>query len=610
MSYFSKPTTPNGKLYIGNVKWSNDYKNVMLFASAAARDAFLKSHLTLIKSNVIFYNPNGYIDVKRKIENVESINYALYINDSDISDTSYCCFVTNFEYIAPRTTRLYVELDVFQMYHYSTSYYQSFIERAIIDKDDDAMDFNLLPEPINAPLIFEKELTQIGRESNQESDSDVTKKWQPVWVLHSASYYNSLTGEYQYKGLGKQNTFGEYGRFIFNASDLEKLLKMYGRKGFNDTLQDFSDMLDETIGALTQNGKDVLKALIQGIFSGGVATTQGWNNMTGMSTVSDVFNIAEYQDHRDELIGLYAIPRWLYDAYVAAGGEGDDNTGYAVNRRDDVTFPMRINNSSLANGYPPRNKKMLSSVCRGYLLANYTGLSIPFKPELFTGTPSITLYGITMSTSGYQFYISNYSDKQTSHGEVAYASERRVGYDANTGINKALALIGAGAGVASGATQMASGGMGIITGAGAVGQSLVSAIDSLGTKEQHFGNNGDLLRITGARPQLRWYELNPSVSECQAIDNFFDMYGYTIHKHQNPLKYIYTREDGAYNRNKPLRRYWEYIKTENINMKCNAPSDYENKLKAIFNSGVTIWNDYDEFGDYSNTNGNGTEFQS
>lgn len=88
MSYFSKPTTPNGKLYIGNVKWSNDYKNVMLFASAEARDTFLKSHLTLIKSNVIFYNPNGYIDVKKKIENVESINYALYINDSDISDTS------------------------------------------------------------------------------------------------------------------------------------------------------------------------------------------------------------------------------------------------------------------------------------------------------------------------------------------------------------------------------------------------------------------------------------------------------------------------------------------------------------------------------------------
>jgi len=577
MSYFSKPTTPNGKLYIGNVKWSNDYKNVMLFASAAARDTFLKNHLTLIKSNVIFYNPNGYIDVKKKIENVESINYVLYINDSDISETSYCCFVTNFEYIAPRTTRLYVELDVFQMYHYSTSYYQSFIERAIIDKDDDAMDFNLLPEPINAPLIYEKELTQIG----------TTEKWQPIWVLHSASYYEYSDHKYYYQGIGTDNTFGEYGRFIDNITELKTVLQNYGRKSAAEIADDVGQA----------SGNQTWKDWINAMFAGTAGTDV-------IEAVKSTTSVADLQDHRDELIGLYAIPKWLYDEYIDGGG----NTNYATNERISVNFPLTVNNLNLANGYSPRNKKILSSVCRGYILANFTGLQIPYKPELFSGTPSITLYGITMSTSGYQFYISDYEDYQTAHGEVAYASERRVGYDANTGINKALSLIGAGAGVASGATQIASGGMGILTGTGAIGQSLVSAIDSLGTKEQHFGNNGDLLRITGARPQLRWYELNPSVSECQAIDNFFDMYGYTIHKHQNPLKYIYTYEQGAYNRNKPLRKYWEYIKTENVNMKCAAPSDYENKLKSIFNSGVTIWNDYDEFGDYSNSNGNGQPF--
>jgi hypothetical protein len=577
MSYFSKPTTPNGKLYIGNVKWSNDYKNVMLFASAAKRDTFLKNHLTLIKSNVIFYNPNGYIDIKKKIENVESINYALYINDSDISDTSYCCFVTNFEYIAPRTTRLYVELDVFQMYHYSTSYYQSFIERAIIDKDDDSMKFNLLPEPINAPLIYEKELTQIG----------TTEKWQPVWVLHSASYYEYSDHKYYYQGIGTNNTFGEYGRFIDDINELKTVLQNYGRKSAAEIADDVGQA----------SGNQTWKDWINAMFAGTAGTDV-------IEAVKSTTSVADLQDHRDELIGLYAIPKWLYKEYIAEGG----NTNYATNERISINVPLTVNNSNLANGYAPRNKKMLSSVCRGYILANFTGLQIPYKPELFSGTPSITLYGITMSTSGYQFYISDYNDYQTAHGEVAYASERRVGYDANTGINKALSLIGAGAGVASGATQIASGGAGIITGAGAIGQSLVSAIDSLGTKEQHFGNNGDLLRITGTRPQLRWYELNPSVSECQAIDNFFDMYGYTIHKHQNPLKYIYTYEQGAYNKNKPLRRYWQYIKTENVNMKCNAPADYENKLKSIFNSGVTIWNDYSEFGDYSNSNGNGVPF--
>ena len=54
---------PNGKLYVGNVKWSNDYKNVMLFDTRIKRNEFLESHLTLLKENVIFINPNRYVDI-------------------------------------------------------------------------------------------------------------------------------------------------------------------------------------------------------------------------------------------------------------------------------------------------------------------------------------------------------------------------------------------------------------------------------------------------------------------------------------------------------------------------------------------------------------------
>ena len=57
MSYLSNPTSPNGKLYVGNVKWSNDYKHVMLFASASARNSFFTTNLTKIKENVIYYQP-------------------------------------------------------------------------------------------------------------------------------------------------------------------------------------------------------------------------------------------------------------------------------------------------------------------------------------------------------------------------------------------------------------------------------------------------------------------------------------------------------------------------------------------------------------------------
>lgn len=579
MSY--KSGTPNGTLYAGNVKWSNDYKHVMLFSSQSARNDFMTSHLTQLKNNVIYYNPNNFIDVAGKLQNAESYNYVFYTNDSDISNTKYCCFVTNYEYIAPNTTRLYIELDVFQMLIYSTSFYQSYIERAIISKSADNANTNYLAEPFTVSLEYEKKLTDILESA----------KWEPAWVLHMASYYNSATGKYDYKGIGTNNTYGEYGRFIESQSEMDTVLKMYGRKGINEVLEEFNVMLDDTVDNFTQNGKEVLKSIIQGIFSGGISTTEGWNNMTGLAAISDIGSLADFQDHRDELLGLYAIPQWLKEAYIADGG----NSNFADNRRSYKDVDLIINQNSLANGYTPRNKKLLTSVCRGYVLANKTGMRKAFKPELFDDNPTIRIAGITMATSGYQWHINNYREITDSYGEVPYNSERRVGYDSNSGLNKAINTMGAISSVAGGVGALAGGiasknPVGAIEGVNSGVNSLVNAVDMIGNQEQHIGNNGDLLRVTGGRAQLSWYEISPTRSECESIDNFFDMYGYTINKHANPRSYFNTRS------------VWNYIKCANVNLSCDAPADYENKLKNIFSSGVTLWHSYSDFGNYAETN--------
>lgn len=579
MSY--KSGTPNGTLYAGNVKWSNDYKHTMLFKSQSARNDFMTSHLTKLKNNVIYYNPNNYIDVEGKLQNAETYNYVAYKNDSDISNTMYCCFVTNYDYVAPNVTRLYIEIDVFQMCLYSTDFYQCYIERAIISKSADNANTNYLPEPISAPLEYEKKLDDILSSA----------KWEPAWVLHMASYYNSSTGRYDYKGIGTNNTYGEYGRFIESQVEMDKVLTMYGRKGINEVLEDFNKMLDDTVDNFTENGKNVLKSVIQGIFSGGISTTESWNNMTGLTAISDIGSLADFQDHRDELLGLYAIPLWLKEAYIADGG----NSNFADNRRSYKDIALTINTKSLANGYTPRNKKLLTSVCRGYVLANKTGMRKVFKPELFDDDPQIRIAGITMATSGYQWHISKYNEITGSYGEVAYSSERRVGFDSNTGLNKAINTMGAISSVAGGVGAVAGGvasknPVAVIEGVGSGVNSLVNAVDMIGEHEQHIGNNGDLLRVTGGRAQLSWYEISPTRSECESIDNFFDMYGYTINKHANPKSYFNTRS------------VWNYIKCSNINLSCDAPADWEQKLKNIFTSGVTLWHSYSDFGNYSKTN--------
>lgn len=75
---------------------------------------------------------------------------------------------------------------------------------------------------------------------------------------------------------------------------------------------------------------------------------------------------------------------------------------------------------------------------------------------------------------------------------------------------------------------------------------------------------------------------------AQRIDKYFDMYGYLT----NTVKIPYTN-----NRSK-----WNYIKTININIVSGAPQEDIELLKAIYNTGVTIWHDPNTFGDYSQNN--------
>ena len=51
------------------------------------------------------------------------------------------------------------------------------------------------------------------------------------------------------------------------------------------------------------------------------------------------------------------------------------------------------------------------------------------------------------------------------------------------------------------------------------------------------------------------------------------------------------------------RQNWNYVETQHINIVGDIPNDHMDRLKEVYNSGVTIWNNPDTFGDYSQANG-------
>lgn len=216
------------------------------------------------------------------------------------------------------------------------------------------------------------------------------------------------------------------------------------------------------------------------------------------------------------------------------------------------------------------------------------------KPELFTsGTPSFTVKSTELSTNGFLLQIDSYADYTAKTNKISYNCENRIGYDANTGLDKVLngltATVGVVNAVGSVASQAFAGNIGgAVQGAVGSAQQSINMIDALGQRGVNTGASGDIMSITEKRAMPVFADVSPTDAQCRYIDDYLDVYGYAINEIGKISTYMKNRSN------------WNYIQVANCNIKVSAPNDDVNKLKQMFESGVTIW--HKNFGDYDKAN--------
>ena len=100
-------------------------------------------------------------------------------------------------------------------------------------------------------------------------------------------------------------------------------------------------------------------------------------------------------------------------------------------------------------------------------------------------------------------------------------------------------------------------------------------------------NGGD---VSAGNNKLTFTLQNIQVREemARVIDKYFDMFGYKVNTVKAP--------------NITGRRYWNYIKTIECNFEGDIPQPHLQKIKQIFNDGITLWHDPTKMYDYSQTN--------
>lgn len=295
-------------------------------------------------------------------------------------------------------------------------------------------------------------------------------------------------------------------------------------------------------------------------------------------------------DLLDDLLGVFIIPRWVYDS----------NCNRTITLMDGAHLV----------GYSPRNNKLLTWPYCYLTVSNNRGEEGDFKYELFRGT------GKPVFTERFEVSIEPlalfWPENYNSYGPASFAKRPSTYMTINgyprVSLSKSSVLEWA---QTQGLAWAIKGGLAYITAGSSTAISNVPSAESLqgfnavskiiGHQFQSFVNGafnppkmvsggGSQLLLRGNLELCDFTLIHKSIRAeyAEIIDNFFDMYGYQVNTVKKPN--IGTRP--AYN----------YVKTANALIRGKIPAKYEKEFVKALDNGITFWKDAAQVGLYNTPN--------
>lgn len=130
----------DSRVTLCRVTWDSSYRDVVRFADIAERDAYfagLSSNVIRIE-NMTYLKPNEPIMVNVPYSQAYTYNYIVVENpelpiEGEVTPPRLFYFITGVAFVAPNTTALTLQLDVFQTYIYGAEFGRCYLERGHID---------------------------------------------------------------------------------------------------------------------------------------------------------------------------------------------------------------------------------------------------------------------------------------------------------------------------------------------------------------------------------------------------------------------------------------------------------------------------------------------
>lgn len=332
-----------------------------------------------------------------------------------------------------------------------------------------------------------------------------------------------------------------------------------------------------------------------------------------LPNASDAINafINSYSGGKTEAIQfMYLIPKKLLggDIPIPPGTYLSDNA-----KGQKWSIPYDFDDQTTINGYAPKNNKLFCYPYNVIELTDNCGKSAIYKPELFssrgaafsfistvTGNPSITCFptnydnimtdianGIVSTDLG--ICIGNFPQcNWVSDFYKNWLAQNSYGNNIQLALGVGNGITNIGLGVATG--NPISGIIGLSSLASSIGSYFTQNYKAQITPDQARGNTSNINTLMG-QGLLGFYVNHKTIKKeyAKIIDDYFTMFGYKVNSLEVP--------------NLRSRLHWNYIETKDIQISAPIPNEHLEKIKEMFDTGVTLWHD-DNVGNYNRSNPN------
>lgn len=543
----SMPFAPSSDIYLCHVQFDNSYKHQVTFENRSEQLTYFKSKAKLIFNNYLTVRRNAggsnicSVKVNANIDEIQSagINYLFYVNKNHNTSRYFYCFVTSLNYISEGTTEIFFETDVFQTWWFDVQIKSSFVVREHVIND------------------------KIGNNIAPESFS---------------------LQEYTYSKISF----------------------------FND--DEFSDYC-YIVGATTRLDEQTARgALFSGIYSGIFLYVA--------DNVDDVnYLIETLETNGDDCISFITlIPNFAilesnpnYSSGTMLGGSDEPAKKYYKLEFSTIkdgyiecSSGLTTYTDQIFEGYKPKNNKMFTAPFFNLTVSNHAGKEMVYNIEDFddidmvcfyltgdiSASPTITLYpawhkglpenfddGISITTFPQCSYNTDMYKLWMIKNQYAQDIQRdKIFYDTLFGAFGSIWSKDP-VGVVSSFASMN------------VAQDQLHDQKYQASRQPNKANSGDTKPnlLTGLKMnKFDFYIRTLKYEHAKVIDEYFTMYGYQINQVKVPEMYT--------------RKKWNYVQTVGVNLIGGIPNDDMEKLKAMFNSGVTFWRKDATIGDYTVSN--------